>query len=747
MNRSKLSSLKLNPLATALCGAIAAMTAQGVSAQAVPQTTAQPAVQLEAVTVQRARDSYKVEDASSPKFTAPLPDTPKSVTGIHAQYRQQTGSATRQEALGTTPGITFGEGEGGNPIGDRPFIRGFDAMADIFTDGVRDAGSQTREAFNIERVEVVKGSSSAFGGRGAVGVAINLVTKQAMKDTFTSGSVSLGTDNYKRATVDGNYQLGDNAAFRINAMAHDQDIPGRDAVDLRKWGIAPSLTLGLNSPTRVTLSYYHLSSDGMPDYSIPYRQSGAARTKANPDGPVDVNRNNFYGLSNRDFQKNEVDIATAQVQHDFGNGLMLRNTTRYGHSTNDYIVTNPDDSAGNVARGMVWRNTKSRDSVNTTLVNQTDLMAEFNTGGIKHNFVAGVEFSRENTDNNPYTVATGNRDCRLEPASSFNCTSLASPNPNDAWSGSIRKLGNTTEAKTTTRSVYAFDTLEFSKQWSVNLGLRYDSYSTSLNTARYVNAAGATVAATSFQNDSNFLNYQAGIVYKPLPEGSVYLSYATASTPSGQTVGDGADNLSATNKDLDPERSRSLELGTKWDLLNGKLSLTGAIFRITKANARVQVDANTFALAGKQEVDGFELGFAGHLTDKWGVFGGYTHLRSELKENGRFGTNANNNGNQFPNTPKDSFSLWTTYQVLPKLTIGGGAFYVAKVFGNAANTLFVPSYVRFDAMVAYTINKNLSLQLNVQNIGNKTYYTKALGNHYAALGEGRSAIMTANWRF
>src|SRR5690606_1099687 len=139
---------------------------------------------------------------------------------------------------------------------------------------------------------------------------------------------------------------------------------------------------------------YHMQSYVMPDYIIPYRNSGAARTKAIPDGPADVNRNNFYGLKNRDFYNINVDIATAQIHHDFGNGLMLRNTTRYGRSTNDYIVTNPDDSAGNVPRGMVWRNTKSRDSVNTTLVNQTDVMAEFSTGAVKHNFVAGVEFSR-----------------------------------------------------------------------------------------------------------------------------------------------------------------------------------------------------------------------------------------------------------------------------------------------------------------------------------------------------------------
>ncbi|WP_407923261.1 TonB-dependent receptor [Cupriavidus agavae] len=736
---------------------MAAMAMQGAAAQeATPATTvaaaASPVQQLQGVTVKAAReDGYKVDRAESPKFTAPLLDTPKSVTVVPAEVIQQSGSNSLQDALRTTPGITFGAGEGGNPIGDRPFIRGFDSGSSIFVDGVRDAGSQTRDTFNIENIEIIKGPSSAYGGKGSVGGLINIVTKLPTKENFVQGSVGVGTDAYKRATLDGNYVLNDNTGLRLNAMAQDANTPGREAVGGHSWGFAPSVTFGLNSPTKVTLSYYHLQGQNMPDYSIPYARPAAQSSKANPAGPANVDRHNFYGLVNRDFQHTQTDIGTAIVEHAFSDKLTLRNTTRWGRSSNDYIVTNPDDSRGNVARGLVYRSSKNRDSATDSLINQTDFIARFDTGRLKHSVLFGFEFSRDDTDNTPYNVVPGGgagNTCNASLLASGDCTSLYNPNPGDIWTGRVGKMGYTQKTKTDTRSVYLFDTVEITKQWLVNGGIRYDNYRTSSFTPAYTNPnTGASVAAVNLANNANFFNYQAGIVYKPVDFGSIYVSYGTASTPPGTSNGDGSDNLSAQIQNLDAERSKAWELGTKWDLLGRRLSVTGAIFQIEKDNARVAVDANTTQNVGKQQVRGFELGFAGGITDKWNVFGGYTYLDSELKDNGPVATNAVNNGNQFPNTPKNSFSLWSTYQVLPALTVGGGAYYVSQVYGNAANSLYVPSYWRFDAMAAYRVNKNLTLQLNVQNLLNKTYYTKAFAAHYAALGAGRFGMLTANFRF
>lgn len=753
--------MRFTPLAAVAAGTLAvsmqAATAQELAQVPVVQTTQAQAIpvaqvgELAPVTVRTARDDgFKVDEAQSQKFTAPLLDTPKSVTVVPAKVMKETASNSLQEALRTTPGITFGAGEGGNPIGDRPFIRGFDSMSSIFVDGVRDTASQTRDTFNIDRIEIIKGPSSAFGGKGSAGGLINIVTKLPTTGNFAEGTIGVGTDHYFRATADGNYVLNDNTAVRLNAMGTSLDVPGRDAVDNRAVGFAPSVTFGLHSPTQVTLSFYHLQGNGMPDYSIPYSRPAAQATKVNPAAPANVDRNSFYGLTDRDFQKTRTDTGTALIQHDFRNGLVFRNTTRWGRSTNNYIVTNPDDSRGNVPNGFVYRSTKNRDSSTETLTNVSELASEFHTGSLKHNASFGVEFSRDETNNNPYNIVpqVSGTTCNAALLASFDCTTLANPNPDDPWRGSITRMPYTTTTTTSMQAVYLFDTVEITKQWLVNGGIRWDDYSTHSFTPQYTNPnTGATVAAVDIRNKSNFFNYQAGVVYKPVENGSIYVSYGTSSTPPGSTNGDGSDNIAVTQRGLEPERSRSFEIGTKWDLLARRLSLTGSVFQIEKNNARVALDANTVVNAGKQNVKGFELGFAGNVTNRWAVFGGYTFLDSELEDNGPLAANAANNGNQFPNTPRNSFSLFTTYAVLPQFTVGGGAYYVDKVYGNAANSLYVPSYWRFDAMAAYRVNKHLTFQLNVNNLFDKTYYTKAFASHYAALGPGRNAILTATIRY
>lgn len=716
----------------------ATFSSQALVQQAHAQSATEASVLPEIKVTETAGSDFKADKASSTKFTAPILDTPKSITVITSEVMSQTGSATLVEALRTTPGITFGAGEGGNPTGDRPFIRGFDAQSSTYVDGMRDLGSQSREVFNLESVEVIRGSSSTFGGGGAVGGSLNLVSKAPLKEEMRAGSVAIGTDNYKRVTADGNFVLSDTMAFRLNAMYHDADVAGRDAVTNNRWGIAPSLTFGMNTPTRVNLSYYHMQSDDLPDSGIPYNNPTLGRG----DGqPVNVNRNNFYGLVNRDFRKTQADIFTARVDHDISSTLHVRNTTRYSKSSNDYIMTQPDDSKGNIYKSLVWRRTNTRDSEAKSFQNQTELFGELQTGSVKHSFSTGIELSREEGTRDSYTVNTGTNTCPAGAgaAGGYNCTSLYSPNPYDPWAGSIVRTNNPTNSVNSAVSLYAFDTMEFSKQWSVNAGVRYDNYRSS-----------AVSAAASLKNKSDFFNYQGGIVYKPTENSSIYASYSTSSTPVGLSNGDGSTEggtLSAAIQDLDPERSKTYEIGTKWDVLDKKMLLTAAIFRTQKVNARVTAGDGTTQLAGDYKVDGIELGVAGNLTKNWQVFGGYTFLDSEIVNGGGNAAGLAVAGKQFPNTPRSSYSLWTTYAVMPKLTIGGGAFYTSRVYGNTANTKWVPSYTRFDAMATYVVDKNMTLQLNVQNLTDKVYFNQAYSSHYASIAPGRSAVLSLNVKY
>jgi catecholate siderophore receptor len=191
-----------------------------------------------------------------------------------------------------------------------------------------------------------------------------------------------------------------------------------------------------------------------------------------------------------------------------------------------------------------------------------------------------------------------------------------------------------------------------------------------------------------------------------------------------------------------------VELGVKWELLNRQLAVTGAIFQTDMNNARVTAEDGTTQNIGKKSVKGFEVGVSGNVTKQVQLFGGYTYLDAKLKNAGfASGKPSPDNGNQFPNTPKHNLSLWANYQPITGLSLGLGGNYVAKQYGNAANTKWMPGYVRWDAMVSYAINKNVSLQLNVQNLADKLYFTKAYASHYAAIAPGRSATLTAQFKF
>jgi catecholate siderophore receptor len=391
------------------------------------------------------RDVQAPVKSSSDKFTAPLLDTPKSVTVIGQEVISQTAAVSLTDALRAVPGITIGAAEGGNPVGDNVFIRGYNAQTDTYVDGIRDSGSQSREVFNLEQVEVVKGPNSAYGGRSSAGGGINLISKSAQLENFSNASVGLGTNNYRRVTGDLNRTLGDNTAFRLNVMGHEANVAGRDIVGGDRWGIAPTVTFGVSGPSKAILSYYHLSSSEIPDTGIPFNNpfaSGPNMARNGNGTPFNVARETFYGLVNRDFRDTDTDIGTVDLRHDFGNNLVLRNVTRYGKSKNDFVWTQPDDSKGNtVLYGTVWRRANTRVTDTETLANATSLSGKLNTAGIKHSYNAGVEFSSEATERSSYLFApgtnnplTGTFTCPTSgPATLYNCAPLNNPNPYDPW--------------------------------------------------------------------------------------------------------------------------------------------------------------------------------------------------------------------------------------------------------------------------------------------------------------------------
>ncbi|HLT76301.1 MAG TPA: TonB-dependent siderophore receptor [Ferrovibrio sp.] len=704
-------------------GLLASAVALGAGTlPAAAQQAGEPAATLPPISVEGRQPvdpatDYKIDQSASPKFTAPLLNTPKSVTIIPQALIQEQGATSLKDVLRTTPGISLGSGEGGTAIGDRPFIRGYEARTDLMIDGMRDLGTTSHEPFNLEQVEITKGPGSAYTGRGSTGGSINMVSKTPKAEDFTAASVTLGTDMTKRLTADVNHVQG-NAALRLNVLGHDGEVAGRDEVEVQRWGFAPSLTLGLDQPTRVTFSFYHLQTEETPDLGVPFSLITGK--------PAKVDRDNFYGLVNRDFRETQVDMGTVTIEHDLTDSLTLRNATRYSWSEQDYILTRP--SFANVAAelvGTVTRGSRSRNSDTTTLINQTDLTGEFDTGSISHRFVAGLEFSREDIRSRGYAFPSG-------AAGNDTPADANNPNPHDpSIHGIPGPSGSYTAVRTDNKALYVFDTAKLSEQWEVNLGLRFDNYEAS--------------QTGGVRNTTDAVTYQTGLVYKPLPNGSIYVAHGTSVNPAGEGAGQSGGNSDHVGLDnLDPEEARSYELGTKWDLLNQRLSATAAIFRTEKTNVRATDPiTNDTALIGESRVDGIEFGLSGKITPAWKVFGGYTYLRSKLVDDGA----GMNDGKEFPNIAPHSFSLWTTYDLTPDWTIGGGAFYMGRRYVNADNTRKLDPYWRLDAMVAYQITENVNMQLNVLNLTDETIYDASHVGAFANVAPGRSALLTTNFKF
>ncbi|MDC4501921.1 TonB-dependent siderophore receptor [Acinetobacter baumannii] len=698
-------------------------------------------------------ESLKVDQSANSKFVAPLLDTPKSVSVISKQLIEDTKVTTLADALRTVPGITLGAGEGGNPNGDRPFIRGYSSESSMYIDGIRNSTSQNREMFAVEQVEVTKGSASAMGGAGSVGGSINMISKVAKKGDFLEGSVAAGTDNYQRITLDGNKDFGNGIAARVAVLGHQNEKAGQsNGAEYKRVGIAPSITFGLDTPTRATLSYYYLQTDDKPDSGIPYWDSSLGKAQGKP---AEVKQGTYYGWKDRDFQKQENHIGTIKLEHDLTDNITITNTAMYAKSKNDYVWTNPDDSKGNVGKGLVWHRLNSAITDSETFTDQLALTGKFDTGFLKHRFNVGAEYSKQKTDKGGYNIidAKGNvsstgfySDC--SDLSTNWCTSLNGPTQKPF----VDRLQARPDFDATVEStsVYLLDNIEITPKWLLDLGLRWDKFEAEQNFL-----ATSSAAAYTAKNDSDFVTYQAGITFKPTENGSIYTSYATSASPVGLNAGwgDNSETINANNQMIDPEEAQTFEIGTKWDFLDNHLNLTAAIFRTEKQNTRVQIDPTTYANVGESKVDGFELGLNGEITDKWNISAGYTYLDSELTKNGkscRSGKCTDQsiyNGNQMPNVPKQAATLWTTYKVLPQLTVGAGAVYSDKVYGDVANTKWVASYVRYDAMARYNVNKNVDLQLNINNLSDKRYFTKAYASHYATEAEGRSAVLAVNFKY
>lgn len=741
--RSRKHSAANQPLLTQSLIAMAAIgLPAAVQAQAQEKTMAEVQVQA------GAEAPYKAEKVSSPKLTQPLVDTPQTVSVIKKEVMMEQGASTIMEALRNTPGITLQLGENGNTsAGDTFQLRGFNAQSALLVDGIRDLGAITRDTFNIEQIEVSKGPAGADIGRGAAGGYINLVSKLPTRDEPLWATASYNSGGTKRATADLNRNLGSSGALRLNAMAQDGGQPGRKVIDNQSHAIAPSIAWGLGTPTRLYLFSQHVRQDNTPDGGIPsVGLEGFYNANSTLRSAPRVDRGTWYGL-NGDYEKADADMITAKIEHELAPNTTLTNTTRWGKSKTDRILTGINTLTA-VGAPETWTVSRSRQSVlqeNRIRANTTNIVSELGA----HTLSGGLELLSEEQLSPTRTGLGG----AVAPATTL-VANLYHPNRNDPLSAyNPQRNGAFTQGKTDTVAAYLFDTWKWNAQWQLNGGVRAEHYSTESNAATLT---GSNLISSHLEDSDHLLSFKAGLLYKPAGNGSLYLAWANSKTPPGSanfSLSSAAGNINGPG--MTPQKTTNVELGTKWDVLAKKLALTAALYRTENRNEITQLDAatNTWSQLGKRRVQGLELGAVGQITNAWQVIAGLATMDTEIKQ-GTTGNNAAGAATRW--SPKLSATLWTSFAASDRLTIAAGARYLSRqqrVIDPSLdialqNLPAIPSYAVADAMVSYKVAKHADVQLNVYNLFDRLYIN-TLNNSgaRASLGAPRSAQLSVRLMF
>ncbi|WP_454056176.1 TonB-dependent receptor [Cupriavidus sp. Marseille-Q8015] len=745
MNRIALGRTPVATALLALCAAPGAFAqtapAPGTTAPATTPTAGTATPTLAPVTVQgaAARDDFNAGTTSLSKLPADLRDVPQSVTVVNKALMQSQGVSSLSDALRNVPGITIGGAEGGQ-IGNNINLNGFSARTDIYLDGFRDRAQYYRDTFALDQVEVLMGPSSMLFGRGSTGGVINQVTKKPSLKAATEVSGSVTTNGLVRATADVNTPTGDTSAFRISAMAQDGKPSTRDEMTVQDFGIAPSWRYGIGTSTEITLSALLQHNEDMADYGLP----------AINGHPVNVDRDTFYGFNN-DRTRQDIAMLSAGVTHRFSPNLRLRNQTQFNYVETDARETAPQAVGSLTGPGgtfqpltttnlplsalFVRQQSHDRNIRDYSIFNQTELTATFSTGFIKHTLLTGLEFGHDGYNNQNFARASVGGACPGFVA----CTPVVNPVYSDSPSNVPETPGNLQGGSANTVAVYANDSIEFTRQWKLVAGVRYDRYIASIsNSVNAQNTRGNTALANADQT-VNFTSVRLGGIWQPTEAQSYYVAYGTSFNPSlEQLVG------TVGQTSLDPEKNKSYEVGGKWDLAAGNLSITSALFRITKDNARSQIDATTYDLTGKVQVDGFRAGVTGRITPRWQVFAGYTYLDAEIKS----GSISSGGAGKTPgNTPRHTATAWTSYAILPDWEIGGGAFYMSQRYANNQNTTQVGGFVRWDGMIAFHQPK-YDVRLNLFNLFDKKYYDALIQSDggRSVPGTGRTAMLSLTYR-
>jgi catecholate siderophore receptor len=735
----------------------------------------------------QAKDTISVTDSvtnsvSLTKFTEPLLTTAQSITVIPQFALKDEAVTTLRDTLRNVPGISLAAGEAGAQ-GDNLTIRGFTARNDIFLDGIRDFGSYYRDSFNYEQVEALEGPAGIQFGRGSTGGVVNQESKVPTVQQFAHVQAQFGTDATRRITADLNRPilgvLG-GSAVRLNAMGQESGVAGRPFAETRRWGVAPSVSIGLNTKTPATLTYVHLQDNDTPDYGLPWFNNAVA------PGPI---RHSYYGFPDENYLQTNDDILTLKVEHEFSPSVNLHTIARAANYPRQAQITEPQicsnapasvpiggvvtslpTSAVNTALPcpytgssdpstmVVNRNQIQTKSVESDLWDQTEITARFKVLGFKNSLVAGVEGGQEisNPIRSSYTINKIN---------TVPSTSLVDPNTHQPFFRTAY-ITSIVHTKSESVGVYFVDTVRLGDLFEISGGVRWDRFDTGYNLWQPTPPKGGVVTApvAPISRVDEQPSYRAAFVYKPSSHGSLYFDYGTSFNPGAESL---SLSVGLANSSAAPEENETYEAGVKWSFLNERLMAEAAVFRTEKDNARETdpTNANSIVAAGNQLVKGVQFSMVGRLPHGMDIVAGYAYLDSAVTYSKFFPTSV---GYPLANVPRQTFNLFVTHQLPWRLNAGVGGNYVASRTASSTVPFVptgyapnpngpgfvvtsvamkqVPGYWIFDAMLRRPLTERLELQANVNNLLNRYYIDLPHPSHLIP-GAGANALIGINVSF
>lgn len=705
---------------------------------------------------------------SIPTVRGPLIDVPQTISVVSPETIKEQRIISLEQALRNVAGVTTQVGEGGVVNGDQFFIRGQAAGNDFFTDGLRDFGQFTRDAFNYEQIEVLKGSSSTALGRGVAGGAINTTSKIPYAETAFTMDLSAGTDDYRRVTVDGNMPISETSAIGLNFMAHQNDTADRDVVNSKRWAFAPSIAFGIGTDTRFSATFLHQEEDRIPDYGVPIAVTASTTDVEVPVTELGVPRSSFYGFAQTDADDANVDTLTLKFAHDASEHLKFTSDTKLGSYQRFFRQSIPSCPAacstalldGNALtvptvsitpRGGIDVNTRGLQNVSTMLFTKP-------FGGMRNELLIGWDISYQESDRVTFSNGTA--------------VTKTLFNPINNGAGVVPgTVSSRRDLRGTEIAFFIDDRFWIAETLSVNLGGRYLNFKTSqeLFTAAATTCNGlAQVSGPCFETregKNSVFNPKASLIWEPSEKVSAYFTYSKASVPQANAIGNGDSLTSITlngtisRADLPPETTETFDLGVKLALFGNRLLVQSSVYQIDRSNATESDPVTGFlqySAEPAQRLRGFELGLSGGISPSLRLSANYAYVDAKIREafTGTTGTtavvvNTAVIGNQVRYVPEHAASIWTAFKPveggLKGLELGGGLTYQSKVFLNAENTQVTPSYVSFDALLGYTLGK-FRLAVNGYNLTNKRYYSQVNGGRVVPAA-GRSFVASLGVSF